>query len=61
MTDESTPLFRKPWGIPEYFVILLGVALLDAFTPNVQLLPFIGRYLEAGATFIQSLFQAGVN
>jgi len=48
----GTKLFRKPWGIPEFVLIGLVWVLLDAFTPSIDLLPFVSGYLEAIGAFI---------
>jgi len=50
-----TPLFHKPWGLPEFFVILVALVLLDAFTPFVDILPFFQGYFDAARDLVIGL------
>jgi|DEB0MinimDraft_3_1074331.scaffolds.fasta_scaffold21936_4 hypothetical protein len=36
---ESTPLFRKPWGLPEFLVIVIVLVLAGTSQPTT---PFLG-------------------
>jgi len=52
----GTRLFRKPWGIPEFVLLFLVWVLLDAFTPHLDLLPFVSGYLQAIGAFVVEAF-----
>jgi|DEB0MinimDraft_3_1074331.scaffolds.fasta_scaffold21936_2 hypothetical protein len=54
MADQS-PLFRKPWGWPELLVILVSLVLIDFLTPNRELLPVFGGYIDAVRDIIKDL------
>lgn len=55
MSRTSTPLFHKPWGWPEVLVILVALVLIDFLTPQRELLPIFGGYIEATRSIITDL------